>query len=96
MTVREGARRWLTRDELVAALEAREGPDAHAVRRQHGAPAGVRRACARRGEGYRVVGELTNTDRIMNDAFWIGVYPGMTEEMLAYMADVLLRYVAME
>jgi len=42
------------------------------------------------GEGYRIVGELTNTDRIMNDAFWIGVYPGMTEEMLVYMAEVLL------
>jgi CDP-6-deoxy-D-xylo-4-hexulose-3-dehydrase len=37
-----------------------------------------------------VVGDLANTDRIMRDAFWIGVYPGMTEEMLAYMADTLL------
>ena len=34
--------------------------------------------------------KLANTDRIMNDAFWIGVYPGMTEEMLAHMADVLI------
>jgi CDP-6-deoxy-D-xylo-4-hexulose-3-dehydrase len=41
------------------------------------------------GEGYRVVGELTTTDRIMRDAFWIGVYPGMTEEMLAHMASVI-------
>ncbi len=41
------------------------------------------------GEGYRVVGELTNTDRIMNDTFWVGVYPGMTDEMIDYMAKVL-------
>ena len=37
------------------------------------------------GEGYRVVGELKNTDRIMKDVFWIGVYPGMSKEMLDYM-----------
>ena len=35
----------------------------------------------------RIPGSLENTDRVMNDAFWIGVYPGMTEEMLAYMAE---------
>lgn len=41
------------------------------------------------GEGYRVVGELTNTDRIMNETFWVGVYPGMTDEMIDYMAKVI-------
>ena len=39
--------------------------------------------------GYRVVGELTNTDRIMNDTFWVGVYPGMTDEMIDYMAKMI-------
>ncbi len=43
----------------------------------------------RSGEGYRVVGELKNTDRIMSDAFWIGVYPGMTEEMIDYMVRMI-------
>lgn len=41
------------------------------------------------GRGYRIVGELTNTDRIMNDSFWVGVYPGMTDEMIDYMAATL-------
>ena len=41
------------------------------------------------GEGYRVVGDLANTDRIMRDTFWIGVYPGMTDEMLDYMAEMI-------
>lgn len=43
------------------------------------------------GTGYRIVGELTNTDRIMKDTFWIGVYPGMTDEMIDYMAKTLIR-----
>lgn len=43
----------------------------------------------RTGEGYRVVGTLKNTDRIMNDTFWVGVYPGMTDEMIDYMADII-------
>ena len=37
------------------------------------------------GEGYRVVGELKNTDFVMNNGFWIGVYPGMKPEMLNWM-----------
>jgi CDP-6-deoxy-D-xylo-4-hexulose-3-dehydrase len=38
----------------------------------------------RAGTGFRVVGELTATDRIMRDTFWVGVYPGMTAEMLEF------------
>lgn len=38
---------------------------------------------------YRVVGELSVTDRVMNDSFWIGVYPGMTKEMLDEMCKRL-------
>lgn len=44
------------------------------------------------GDGYRVVGSLENTDRIMNDTFWIGVYPGMTETMIDYMASTIQEY----
>ena len=41
------------------------------------------------GKGYRIAGSLENTDRIMKDTFWIGVYPGMTDEMLQAMADAI-------
>lgn len=40
-------------------------------------------------KGYRVVGELTNTDRIMRDTFWVGLYPGMTDEKIDYIAKVI-------
>ena len=38
------------------------------------------------GTGYRVIGDLKNTDAIMNRSFWVGVYPGMNEDMLKFMA----------
>lgn len=46
------------------------------------------------GTGYRVAGGLTETDRIMKDSFWIGVYPGMTVEMLDYMVDKMKQALA--
>ena len=87
MTVRENT--GITRDDLVGALESAKVQTrmlfAGNMLRQP-----VFNEMRESGEGYRVVGELTNTDRIMNDAFWIGVYPGMTREMLEYMAQVIV------
>lgn len=39
--------------------------------------------------GYRVASNLHNTDVIMNNSFWVGVYPGMTDEMIDYMAKII-------
>jgi CDP-4-dehydro-6-deoxyglucose reductase, E1 len=41
---------------------------------------------------YRVVGDLSNTDRVMNNAFWIGLYPGLTKEMLKYTASMIHQF----
>jgi CDP-6-deoxy-D-xylo-4-hexulose-3-dehydrase len=46
------------------------------------------------GWEYRVVGELTNTDYVMNQVFWIGVYPGLTTEMLDYIVKTMVEFVA--
>lgn len=48
----------------------------------------------RNTDRYRVVGSLDQTDRIMRDTFWIGVYPGMTDEKLEYMANAIKKAVA--
>ena len=45
------------------------------------------------GQGYRVAGTLENTDRNMRDTFWVGVYPGMTNEMIDYMAQTIIEAV---
>ncbi|MGC8483777.1 MAG: lipopolysaccharide biosynthesis protein RfbH, partial [Thermodesulfobium sp.] len=41
---------------------------------------------------YRVYGDLTNTDIVMNDTFFIGVYPGITQEMIEYMIDTFEKF----
>lgn len=47
------------------------------------------------GRNYRVVGELVNTERIMNDTFWVGVYPGLTEPMLDHMVESIETYLGL-
>ncbi|HEY5505881.1 MAG TPA: lipopolysaccharide biosynthesis protein RfbH [Coriobacteriia bacterium] len=88
MTVREGG--GVTRDVLVQTLE-----NAKVQTRALFAGNITRHPCfdgmRERGEGYRVIGDLATTDRIMRDSLWIGVYPGMTDEMLEHMAQTVLR-----
>ena len=43
----------------------------------------------RNSDTYRVIGTLENTDFIMNNSFWIGVYPGLNDDMIDYMSEVL-------
>jgi CDP-6-deoxy-D-xylo-4-hexulose-3-dehydrase len=70
-----------TRDALTRFLEARR----IATRLLFGG--NLVRQPAYRDARYRVVGDLANSDRVMHGAFWIGVHPGLTEEMLAYMIE---------
>ena len=48
------------------------------------------------GTGFRIVGSLENTDRIMRDTFWVGVYPGMTDAMIDHMARTIREAVGAE
>lgn len=43
----------------------------------------------RTGKGYRIVGNLDNTDRIMRDSFWVGIYPGLDDKRIDYMSDII-------
>ena len=45
------------------------------------------------GQGFRVIGDLVGTDFVMNNTLWVGVYPGMTKEMLQYMIDTIKEFV---
>lgn len=82
LTVQEKA--GFTRDRIVGFLESRG-----IQTRMLFAGNLIKHPCfdemRRENTGYRVVGGLKNTDRIMRDTFWVGVYPGLSEEMLDHM-----------
>jgi CDP-6-deoxy-D-xylo-4-hexulose-3-dehydrase len=44
---------------------------------------------------HRAIGDLANTDYVMNNVFWVGVYPGLTEEMLDYLSGTLREAAAL-
>ena len=46
-----------------------------------------------RGVDYLIAGELKNTDKIMNDSFWVGLYPGMNQDKLNYMVESIKRFI---
>ncbi|WP_295296186.1 lipopolysaccharide biosynthesis protein RfbH [uncultured Brachyspira sp.] len=46
-----------------------------------------------KGRNYRIVGDLTNSDFIMNNTFWIGVYPGINDEMIGYVEKCFDSYI---
>lgn len=45
-------------------------------------------------DAYRVVGDLIQTNFVMNNSFWVGVYPGMTDEMIDFMAKVIIEAIS--
>ncbi|MEV0001612.1 lipopolysaccharide biosynthesis protein RfbH [Micromonospora sp. NPDC050980] len=77
-----------TRRDLVAYLEARR------IGTRVLFAGNLTRHPAFADQTYRVVGELTNSDVITDHTFWIGVYPGLTTEMIEYMARSVREFVA--
>lgn len=45
----------------------------------------------RHTDAYRIAGDLINTDFVMNNTFWVGVYPGMTDTMIDYIAEIIIK-----
>jgi len=76
------------RDELIRALESNK----IATRLLFGG--NLLRQPAYEGSEYRVVGGLPNTDFVMNNVFWVGVYPGLTKGMLDFIADTMVKFAA--
>uniref|UniRef100_C6E5A0 DegT/DnrJ/EryC1/StrS aminotransferase n=1 Tax=Geobacter sp. (strain M21) TaxID=443144 RepID=C6E5A0_GEOSM len=86
ITVREGA--GLTREKMVAHLEGKG-----IQTRMLFAGNLIKHPCfdemRKDATGYRIAGNLDNTDRITRDTFWVGVYPGMTDDMVGYMVSTI-------
>ena len=86
LTVRPGAR--FTRFDLVQHLESRR----IGTRQLFGG--NLLRQPAYQGHDIRVVGDLTNADVITEGTFWIGVYPGLSEEMIDFMIGTVHEFIA--
>ena len=84
ITVRPGA--GFSRNELTRFLEANR------IETRNLFSGNLLRHPAFENVPHRVVGQLTNTDLIMNNTFFVGVYPGLDERQLEYMADVFVRF----
>lgn len=81
MSVRDGT--GLNRTQIAQGLEE------HKVGTRLLFAGNLLRQPAFRDIEHRVVGNLENTDKTMRDSFWVGVWPGITEEMLDYMVETL-------
>ena len=90
LTVRENAH--FTREQIVSHLESK-----NIQTRMLFAGNLIKHPCfddmRKSGEGFRIVGELINTDCIMRDTFWLGVYPGMNDRQLNYMIEMIRNFV---
>jgi CDP-6-deoxy-D-xylo-4-hexulose-3-dehydrase len=71
------------RDQLVRAL------DAHKIGTRLLFGGNLLRQPAYRGANARVVGDLSNADRVMNHTFWIGVYPGIAPVMMDFVIETV-------
>ncbi len=89
LTVREDA--GFSRDEIVTFLEGK-GVQTRVLFAgnlvKHPCFDDLRKA----QKGYRIIGDLKNTDTVMERTFWIGVYPGLTDEMISYMVDSITGF----
>ena len=91
LTIRDGAP--FTRDQIVQHLESKKIQTRMLFAGNLVRQPAITQWIAERPGSYRIVGELTNTDAIMNRTFWIGVYPGLTAPMRDYVAETLLAFV---
>jgi CDP-4-dehydro-6-deoxyglucose reductase, E1 len=85
LTIRDGAR--LDRRDVVRFLDERR------IGTRQLFAGNLLRQPAMQGVKHRVAGDLSNTDKIMNDSFWVGVWPGIDDEQRDYIAHSLVQAV---
>ena len=86
ITVREGA--GFTRDELTRHL------DAHRIGTRLLFGGNLTRQPYMRGRDFRVVGDLANADLVTSNTFWVGLYPGLTDDHLGFVAETIKDFIA--